>query len=257
MKSKIRSLFLAVALLGICTVSSFATVDDDVAQIRAILSNSTTGQSALYSQVANIYTRINYYLPSLSTIATNTGNINTALSTTNNSLSSINSNFITSNTYLSNIQSYSSTSASNTSSILSGLSAYLPNIHDSVVQLQEVLASDEDLAIRQGQAQRVDQINDDFLDSSGSASVSLGDLGSAKDSVSEIKGAMSGGASASSLWAVLSSGSSSWSWFSQETANDLDSTGSGNRSRSNGSQYSYLQAYYDELGLSLGGDYND
>ena len=257
LKKDLRIVFISALIAVASSVTAFGAVDDDVAMIRAILSNSTTGWNAMYSQVYNSYNRLNTYLPNLVDIKNSLSSIDSKFSTSNSNLASIIQSIQSSNTLLTSVNSNTSSSASNTSSILSGLSATLPDIKDSVVQLQQVLASDEDLSIRQDQASRVDAINDDFLSSSGDASVSLGDLGSAKDSVSNIKYSLSGGASQSQLWTVLSSGSDAWSWFSQSVADDLDQSGSQSRFRSSGSSTPYLDDYYRQVYYSLGGEYND
>lgn len=244
-----RVLFFSFVLLGLSFVLAYADIDYTYAIYQVISSNSI-GMPALvsdtgniYSRVQNIYSDIHQYLPSINTISTTLTNF---YSRNHTDLQNIEVD-------TSALRTTSTTISSNVSNILTGLSATLPDVHNDVHQLQQVLANSTDAAIRQDQAARVDQLNNDFLSSSGSSSVSLGDLGSASDSVSSLKNSLSGGASASSLWEVLSSDSSSWGWFSQATAFDLDSSG-GLMSEP---EYFYLDAYYAELGLSLGGAYND
>lgn len=219
-------------------------------QIYNLLNNSSFGQQATYNRVNNIYSDVHTYLPSLTDIKNYLNGIDQRFQTLNNSL--VNSGGILNNR-IANISLNSTSLANSVSSIQSGLSSTLPDINNNVRYLQEVLANSTDAAIRRDQASRVDQINDDFLSSSGSSSVSLGDLGSASDSITQLKGSLSGGASASSLWSVLGSGSDSWGWFSSATAADLDTSGQ----LMSIQNYSFLDQYYQELGLSLGGAYND
>lgn len=232
-------------LLNNTTNSYLNTIKNSNAQIESY-------SSLINTKVGNIYTDIHTYLPSINQISTYNGQMSQDLITIRNSLINSNGSIFSE---LHSVNTLTNSISSNVSSIQSGLSSTLPDIHDSVVQLQEVLASDEDLAIRQSQAQRVDQINDDFLDPSGDASVSLGDIGTTKDSVFQLKNALSGGASASTLWGIFSSNSDGWGWFSQATLNDLDQTGSGGRRSA--PRYEFLDSYYDDVYSALGGDYND
>lgn len=227
-------------MCGLALVPVHATYESDVLSKLQLINSDTT---SIDTRLRNIYSDIHQYLPSISTIS-----------------SSLTSFYNRNHIDLQNIEvdtsalcTTSTTISSNVSNILTGLSSSLPDLKNDVHMLQTVLANSTDAAIRQDQAARVDQLNNDFLSSSGSSSVSLGDLGSASDSVSALKGSLSGGASASSLWTVLGSGSDSWGWFSQATASDLDSSGG----LMSDSEYSYLDAYYADLGLSLGGAYND
>lgn len=244
-----RVLFFSFVLLGLSFVLAYADIDYTYSIYQVISSNSI-GMPALvsdtgniYSRVQNIYSDIHQYLPSINTISTTLTNF---YSRNHTDLQNIEVD-------TSALRTTSTTISSKVSNILSGLSATLPDLKNDVHQLQEVLANSTDAAIRHDQAARVDQLNNDFLSSSGSASVSLDDLGSASDSVSALKGSLSGGVSASSLWTVLGFGSDSWGWFSQATASDLDSSGG----LMSDSEYTYLDAYYAELGLYLGGDYYD
>lgn len=265
-KIKFRILIISALLAVASSVTAFGA---DVNDVYNLLNNTTNSylntiknsnaqiesySSNIYSKVNSMQSLMNTYLPSLLTISNHIGGIENTLNYISdvgfesNGIIFTSVNSTASNT--SNIASYSF-------SILSGLTATLPDIKSSVVQLQQVLASDEDLAIRQDQASRVDAISDDFLSSSGDASVSLGDIGSAKDSVTNIKDSLSGGASQSQLWTVLGSGSDAWSWFSQSVANDLDQSGSQSRLRSSGFSTPYLDDYYRQVYNSLGGEYYD
>lgn len=247
-----RVLFFFFIVFGLTFVSAHADIDYTYSIYQVISSNSV-GMPALvsdtgniYSRVQNIYSDLHQYLPSINTISTALTNFynrnHTDLNNIEADTTSIDSRLQTINNQIILIRS--------------GLSDWYNVAYNQAADihmLQTVLANSTDAAIRQDQAARVDQLNNDFLSSSGSSSVSLGDLGSASDSVSALKGSLSGGASASSLWTVLGSGSDSWGWFSQATASDLDSSGG----LMSDSEYSYLDAYYAELGLSLGGAYND
>lgn len=233
-------------LFGLAIMPVHATLESDVSTILSKQQLIEQDTSSIELRVRNIYTDIHQYLPSLSTISTSLTNFynrnHTDLSNIEVDTSSIDTKFTTLNNQITLLRS--------------GLADWYNVAYAQaadVNQLQEVLASDEDLAIRRDQASRVDQINDDFLSSSGSASVSLGDLGSASDSITQLKGSLSGGASASSLWSVLGSGSDGWGWFSSATASDLDSSGLLMEDQ----HYIFLEQYYSDLGLALVGDYND
>lgn len=251
-----RVLFFLLILLGLAFVPAHA---DDITQtqIYNLLNNSQYGQSATYNRINNIYNQLYTYLPNLTDIKNSVSSMNTDLGYLRNQFQS---DFLNTTgkwwrvaddirTYTSNTASY----AYAVNQILLTSDNRLMNIQSDTRQLQEVLANATDVAIRQDQAARVDQVNNDFLSSSGSASVSLGDLGSASDSITELKGSLSGGASASSLWSVLGSGSDGWGWFSSATASDLDSSGSLMEEQ----HFIFLEQYYSDLGLALGGDYND
>lgn len=244
-KNKIFISFLtALAIAGTSIVPAFATLESDVSSILNYvrLTNSDVGSIESY---------VNLYLPSLTQIKNGTDNIYTRLYSTNQYLSDIKSQINLFDPYIRNISNREDSNYLN----LATIRANSNTINTNVQQLTDVLANATDSAIRQDYESRVAEVNDDFLSSSGDASVSLGDIGSSKQSVTALKDSLSGGASASSLWSVLTSNSEGWGWFSQATLNDLDQTGSGNRRSA--PEYEYLNDYYFQVMNSLGGEYND
>lgn len=254
-----RVLIFSFILLGLAFVSAHATLESDVSNIYSILNNSSYGQyqqgldiDTINRTTSNIYSDIHQYLPDLNTIKT-------YLYTIQYDAELFRTDFYNTTgkwwRVADDIRTATQNTASTVVNLLPTFDNRLLNIQTDTRQLADVLANATDAAIRADQEARVAELNDGFLSSSGSASMSTSDIGSAKDSVSNLKNSLSGGASASSLWDVLTSGSSAWGWFSQATANDLDTSGSA--SLMSEPQYTFLNAYYQELGLSLGGDYND
>lgn len=249
--TKIISISLLVALAG--TLPAFAA---DTTDIYNLLNNTTnTYLNTIKNSVANTDSKVtdiksimNSYLPNLQSIMNYTFGID-------RTLAYISDVAFESNGVLFNAFTNTALNTQYTNQHLTTLNNSISTINSDVHQLKEVLANSTDAAIRNDYQARVSEISNDFLSSNGDASVGLGDIGSSKQSVIALKDSLSGGASSSSLWSVLTNNSDGWGWFSQATMDDLDQTGSGNRRSSN--NYEYLNDYYDQVYSNLGGDYND
>lgn len=108
------------------------------------------------------------------------------------------------------------------SSATDGLYSWLSRLQTPLARLAYVHASDEEIAARSAAAPNQEAVVDNFIDSSGRASASVSDIQSISNMSSDFKQSFSTGASPSSIFQVFSS--SNWGWFSQETANQLDTT---------------------------------
>ena len=108
---------------------------------------------------------------------------------------------------------------------------YIKYSNKYLERLKNVLATDEDLAMREDQKDNVEQIKNDFLSGeSGKTSLGKGDFSNA----SQVGGALNdtfnmGGAAKVSdfLSGFGSAGSESQAWFSQTTANNLNAVEAG------------------------------
>lgn len=244
MKKILISFLTALAIAGTSIVPAFATLESDV-------SNILIKCQLIDTNIGDIESLCRLYLPSITQIKNGTDDIYSRLYSTNQYLSDIKQQIYLIDPYIRNISNREDSNYLNIASIRANSNT----INTNVQQLTDVLANATDAAIRHDYESRVAEVNNDFLSSSGDASVSLGDIGSSKQSVSALKDSLSGGASASSLWSVLTSNSEGWGWFSLATLNDLDQTGSGNRRSA--PEYEYLNDYYAQVMSSLGGEYND
>lgn len=105
-----------------------------------------------------------------------------------------------------------------------------PTLYSLVRQLQQVLASDEDLALSESQKQNREEIEDSFLNgSSGSTSLGASDFGDLSDIGGTVKDSISlnGQASVSSFTEGLAGADESGQgWFSAATRDSLDSVSS-------------------------------
>lgn len=119
------------------------------------------------------------------------------------------------------------------------------NLSSHLARLAFVLASDEEIAARQAAAANTDQVVDDFINTSGSASASTSDFADVASAGSAMKDALSSNVSPSNAFTSLSSSSNAWDWFSQSTADSLDSSTRSNSRR--GSSTPYLDSYYNDL----------
>lgn len=132
------------------------------------------------------------------------------------------------------------------------------NINDIVARLGYVLASDEDIEARTAAQAQQSAAVDDFIDSSGSASVSLSDLGDIADMSSGLKDYFDVDVSPGLVFDSIGGNNGSvWHWFSAETRQSL-SVNQGVYSYK-GSQDSsstpMLDAYYSDLEKILTGGF--
>lgn len=254
------------AVAGCCVPASAATYD--VNDVYNLLNNTTNTYlntiknssgnidshvSTMNTNVSNIYSKLNTYLPSLTTISNHIQGLEQKVD------------------YISNVGFESggvvfsavTSTASNVDSIRSGLSSSLPSLLADVNQLKEVLASDEDLAMRQGVASRVDQVNDDFFDSSSDSSASLSDYGNVASGLSSFRSNFSTGVSPSRLFdSIFSASDDNYGWYSNETSDALDTSTASrqnavrkSRSKSFESDTPLLDSYYmDVYSALLGGE---
>ena len=132
-------------------------------------------------------------------------------------------------------------------------------------RLQYFLADDDSIQRKVDNAAVTNAALDDFT-SGGDASASVSDFAGIASGLGDLKDSVSGGASASSAFAVLNGGSNAWDWFSEDTQYDLDSTSGSSSSGSRGlksvssvssSSTPLLDQYYSSLLSFLGGDSDD
>lgn len=132
------------------------------------------------------------------------------------------------------------------------------NLNNIVARLGYVLASDEDIEARTAAQAQQSAAVDDFIDSSGSASVSLSDLGDIADMSSGLKDYFDVDVSPGLVFDSIGGNNGSvWHWFSAETRQSL-SVNQGVYSYK-GSQDSsstpMLDAYYSDLEKILTGGF--
>lgn len=121
-------------------------------------------------------------------------------------------------------------------------------------KLQFLLADDSSVSAKKANANQESAALTGFT-GSGSAAASVSDINAVKDSVGALKGATSGGASFSQAFNIFGGNSDGWSWFTQATADSLDTTSSGSRMlrASVSNSHPYLDAYYSDIYSILGG----
>lgn len=96
------------------------------------------------------------------------------------------------------------------------------NLSQSLSRLAFVHADDNDIAAKRGTQANEQTITNNFLSTSGSAAASASDYGALASASGSFKQNFNTGASASGIFDLFS-GDHASSWFSQETANQLDS----------------------------------
>lgn len=152
-----------------------------------------------------------------------------------------------------------------------GLYKYLAYTQRDVARLTHVYASDEEIAARDAARQNQTAVVNNFVDGNGVGSVSASDLGDMASVSGSLQSNFDTGASVSGVFAFFSNGSST-NWFSQATADALDTSNGSipgdpdpdpgvdfsiNPTRSNYSDTPLLDAYYEEIYDLLGiGDDN-
>ena len=121
---------------------------------------------------------------------------------------------------------------------------FASNTSQHLARLDYVLASDEEIAARAAASANQDEVVDDFISSSGSGSAKASDFADIANVGGTFKNALDSNVSAGTAFNSLSSNSQAWDWFSQTTADSLDST---QQTRSGGNSTPYLDNYYREL----------
>lgn len=120
------------------------------------------------------------------------------------------------------------------------------NLSNHLARLDFVLASDEEIEARSAAASNQESVVDNFIKSSGDGSASASDFADIASAGSSIKDALYSNVSVENAFSSLSSTSSAWDWFTQSTANSLDSTTNQNRKSSN-NDTPLLDTYYSDL----------
>lgn len=116
---------------------------------------------------------------------------------------------------------------------------YQQNLSSDLSAIRQVIASPDKVQAEQNQQAVESQVLDDFT-GSGSESMSLNDVAGVKNVSSGAKSFLGTGSSGSSALGIFNvNGSGLWQWFSQTTADNLDTT---SRTRD-----SYLSIYDDNL----------
>lgn len=123
-------------------------------------------------------------------------------------------------------------------------------ISRSLGRLAYVLASDEDIEIREDSDNVRNTFANDFINSSGSGSASISDYSSLANGSSSIKSGLNSSYGVSDITNSLSnSNDGRWIWFSQTTLNYLNSTGQNNRNllKSNKEYTSFYDDRYNMI----------
>ena len=124
---------------------------------------------------------------------------------------------------------------------------FASNVSQHLARLDYVLASDDEISARSEASSNQEAFVDDYISSSGSASVSVSNLGDMASLTGDMKDALSSNVSASSAFTAFSDNSDAWLWFSQTVADSLDTT----NTRAS-FDTPLLNGYYTELERTLG-----
>lgn len=107
-------------------------------------------------------------------------------------------------------------------SAINGVYRWFSELQTPLARLAYVHASDEEIAARSAAAPNQEAFVDNFIDSSGRASASVSDIQSVSGMSSSFKESFSTGVAPSAIFQIFDS--AQWGWFSQATANQLDTT---------------------------------
>lgn len=107
-------------------------------------------------------------------------------------------------------------------SAITGIYYWLQNMQIPLARLAFVHADDNDIAAKRGTAANEQTITNNFLSTSGSAAATASDYGALASASGSFKQNFNTGASATGIFDLFN-GDYASSWFSQETANQLDS----------------------------------
>lgn len=125
--------------------------------------------------------------------------------------------------YLFDAQLNRSEQTTTVTNILDALGWIGSEIQKPLSQLQAVLADDDDLRLKQETQEYVDAVTDDFT-GSGSAAPSTDDIGDMAGISADFSGMFDSGVGAGDLMGAIN-GEDTYSFFSQETSDALDTTG--------------------------------
>lgn len=142
-------------------------------------------------------------------------------------------------------------------SAINGIYTWFSKVQEPVARLSYVLASDERIDAQEKAADNEQAVVDNFIDSSGSGSASPSNIGSVSDLSSGFKNNISTDASVSDIWNIFNA--DNFGWFSQETADQLDNSGSSTRTLRNSGSYPtpLLDQQIEDILKYIGGDNND
>lgn len=133
-----------------------------------------------------------------------------------------------------------------------GLYKWLATIQAPVARLSYVLASDERIEAQEASAANEQAVVDNFIDSNGAGSASPSDIGSISDLSSGYQNNFGSSASVTGIFDIFDS--NNFGWFSQETANQFDTSSNNSRAKS-GSEFETplldqrINDIYDALGV--------
>lgn len=129
-----------------------------------------------------------------------------------------------------------------------GVYKYLNAINTPLARLGYVLASDSRIEAQEAAAANEQAVVDNFIDSTGDGSVHTSSFSDVSGLSSGVSSNLSTDASPAQIWDIFNSDHGSW--FSQETANQLDTT-----TRMRGSEFEtpLLDQQMEEIYKSLGG----
>lgn len=138
------------------------------------------------------------------------------------------------------------------SSAIDGIYYWFKSIQTPIARLASVHASDEEIQAREYAANNQAAVTNNFINPSGTGSVPTSSFGSLSGISSGVKTNLTTDANPNGIFDVFNS--SHGTWFSQETANQLDTTSSGQRSKSDSSFDTPLldqriNEIYEELGV--------
>lgn len=114
-------------------------------------------------------------------------------------------------------------------SATNGIYSWLKNIQAPVARLSYVLASDQRIEAQELAADNEQAVVDNFIDPSGSGSASVSDFGSISDLSSGYQNNFGSSASVTGIFNIFDS--NNFGWFSQETANQLDTSSNNSRAK--------------------------
>lgn len=130
-----------------------------------------------------------------------------------------------------------------------GIYKWLSKIQTPTARLAYVLASDERIAAQEAAAANEEAVVDNFIDSTGDGSASPSDIGSISDLSSGYKSNFGSDASVSGIFNIFNS--NNMGWFSQETANQLDTSTNNRRGSSLDTPLldRQIEDIYDQIGV--------
>lgn len=111
-----------------------------------------------------------------------------------------------------------------------GIYKYLNAINTPLARLGYVLASDSRIEAQEAAAANEQAVVDNFIDSSGAGSASPSDIESISDLSSGYQNNFGSSASVTGIFNIFDS--NNFGWFSQETANQLDTSSNNSRAKS-------------------------